>query len=173
MANGTVKFFNVSKSFGFIAPERGRDDVFVHASALERAGIRSLNKGDLMSFGVEEDRRSGKLSATNVRPTDWLRRGSRRAAGAKGGHERSDGSASRGSGGAAALGGGRGTVKWFNPAKGFDSIEPEAGGPNVFVGISAVERAGLREPREGQVLRSEVEESRNGEAAAVNLRVER
>ncbi len=85
MANGTVKFFNVSKSFGFIAPERGRDDVFVHASALERAGIRSLNEGDLMSFGVEEDRRSGKLSATNVRPIDWLRRGSRRAAGAQGG----------------------------------------------------------------------------------------
>src|SRR4028119_1829218 len=69
MANGTVKFFNASKGFGFIAPDDGGADVFVHASALERAGIRGLNEGDLVSFEVEEDRRSGKVSATNLQVT--------------------------------------------------------------------------------------------------------
>jgi CspA family cold shock protein len=174
MANGTVKFFNVSKGFGFIAPERGGDDVFVHASALERAGIRSLNEGDLVSFEVEEDRRSGKLSATNVQLTgSGPAPSGRPAPRAQGGFERSGGSASRSFGGTPAQGGGRGTVKWFNPTKGFGFIEPEAGGQDVFVHISAVERAGLRELREGQVLSFEVEESRNGKAAAVNLRLER
>ena len=66
MANGTVKFFNASKGFGFIAPDGGRDDVFVHATALERAGIRELNEGDLVSFEVEEDRRSGKVAVNNI-----------------------------------------------------------------------------------------------------------
>ncbi len=69
MASGTVKFFNSSKGFGFIAPDDGRADVFVHATALERAGIRELNEGDLVSFEVEEDRRSGKVSATSLRVT--------------------------------------------------------------------------------------------------------
>jgi CspA family cold shock protein len=54
---GTVKFFNTAKGFGFITPEDGSKDVFVHASALEAAGIRSLNEGDKVSFVLEDDRR--------------------------------------------------------------------------------------------------------------------
>ncbi len=54
--NGTVKFFNVAKGFGFITPESGGKDVFVHATALEAAGIRSLNEGDRVSFVIEDDR---------------------------------------------------------------------------------------------------------------------
>jgi CspA family cold shock protein len=54
---GTVKFFNTTKGFGFIQPAEGGKDVFVHATALERAGIRSLNEGDRVSFVVEDDRR--------------------------------------------------------------------------------------------------------------------
>ncbi|HVG49488.1 MAG TPA: cold-shock protein, partial [Rubellimicrobium sp.] len=69
MASGTVKFFNASKGFGFIQPDDGGPDVFVHATALERAGVRDLNEGDQVSFEVEEDRRSGKESATNLRVT--------------------------------------------------------------------------------------------------------
>ena len=57
MTIGTVKFFNTSKGFGFIAPEGGGKDVFVHATALEAAGIRSLNEGDKVSFVLEDDRR--------------------------------------------------------------------------------------------------------------------
>jgi CspA family cold shock protein len=61
---GTVKFFNGAKGFGFITPEDGSKDVFVHASALERAGIRSLNEGDKVTFTLEDDRRGrGKQAA--------------------------------------------------------------------------------------------------------------
>ncbi|HEY5830517.1 MAG: cold-shock protein [Hyphomicrobiaceae bacterium] len=54
---GTVKFFNTAKGYGFITPEGGGKDVFVHATALEQAGIRSLNEGDRVSFVLEDDRR--------------------------------------------------------------------------------------------------------------------
>ena len=55
--NGTVKFFNGGKGFGFIAPDDGSKDVFVHITALEAAGIRALNEGDKISFVLEDDRR--------------------------------------------------------------------------------------------------------------------
>jgi cold shock protein len=55
--NGTVKFFNQAKGYGFVSPEGGGKDVFVHATALEAAGIRSLNEGDRVSFVLEDDRR--------------------------------------------------------------------------------------------------------------------
>jgi CspA family cold shock protein len=62
--NGTVKFFNHARGFGFIAPEGGDKDVFVHASALERSGVRILNEGDKVSFEIEDDTRGrGKQAA--------------------------------------------------------------------------------------------------------------
>jgi cold shock protein len=62
--NGTVKFFNTAKGFGFITPEGGAKDVFVHATALEAAGIGSLNEGDKVSFELEDDRKGrGKQAA--------------------------------------------------------------------------------------------------------------
>ena len=61
---GTVKFFNGAKGFGFIAPDDGGKDVFVHATALEAAGIRTLNEGDKVSFELEDDRKGrGKQAA--------------------------------------------------------------------------------------------------------------
>ena len=65
MANGTVKWFNSTKGFGFIAPEGGRKDVFVHVTALERAGLRGLDDGQSVSFDLETDR-NGRESATNL-----------------------------------------------------------------------------------------------------------
>lgn len=65
MAKGTVKWFNSTKGFGFIAPEQGTKDVFVHISALERAGIRALNDGQAVTFDLERDR-NGRESATNL-----------------------------------------------------------------------------------------------------------
>jgi CspA family cold shock protein len=62
--NGTVKFFNAAKGFGFIQPDDGSKDVFVHATALEAAGIHSLNEGDKVTFVLEDDRRGrGKQAA--------------------------------------------------------------------------------------------------------------
>jgi cold shock protein len=67
MSTGAVKFYNVAKGYGFIQPDDGGKDMFVHASALERAGIRNLVEGQKVSFEIEADRRTGKSSATNVR----------------------------------------------------------------------------------------------------------
>lgn len=64
MANGTVKWFNPTKGYGFIAPEDGSKDVFVHISAVERAGLKSLNEGQRVSYEIITDR--GKQSAGNL-----------------------------------------------------------------------------------------------------------
>jgi cold shock protein len=66
MPTGTVKFFDANKGFGFIAPEGSSQDVFVHISAVERAGIRALVEGQKVSFEVVQDRRTGKNAADNL-----------------------------------------------------------------------------------------------------------
>ena len=67
MTTGTVKWFNNQKGFGFIQPDQGSQDVFVHISAVERAGMTSLNEGQKVSFDVVADRRTGKSAANNLR----------------------------------------------------------------------------------------------------------
>ena len=66
MAQGTVKFFNSQKGFGFIVQDSGGPDVFVHISAVERAGMSNLNEGQKLTFDVEADRKTGKSAATNL-----------------------------------------------------------------------------------------------------------
>ena len=63
MATGTVKWFNGQKGYGFIQPDNGGGDVFVHISAVERAGLRGLDEGQKVSYELEQDRKSGKTSA--------------------------------------------------------------------------------------------------------------
>lgn len=66
MASGSVKWFNTQKGYGFIQPDDGSKDVFVHISAVERAGLRGLNEGQRVTFDIEKGR-EGKVSATNLR----------------------------------------------------------------------------------------------------------
>ena len=66
MASGTVKWFNTDKGFGFIQPEGGGQDAFVHISAVERAGLRTLREGQKVSYELVQDKRSGKVSADNL-----------------------------------------------------------------------------------------------------------
>jgi len=66
MTPGTVKFYNYQKGFGFITPDAGGKDVFVHATALERAGMQSLTEGQKVNFDTEEDRRSGKIAVGRI-----------------------------------------------------------------------------------------------------------
>src|SRR5689334_18366705 len=136
MSTGTVKWFNTAKGFGFIQPDDGGSDVFVHISAVEQAGLRGLNEGDIVSFELEQDRRSGKLSAGQLVVTGHGEAPAR-SGGGGGGFDRPRGGGGfdrpRGGGGGFGGGGGArqpgenvgtgsGTVKWFNPTKGFGFI---------------------------------------------------
>ena len=67
MATGTVKWFNVQKGYGFIQPDNGGKDVFVHISAVERAGLRGLSEGQKVSYEVQSDRRTGEVSAVDLK----------------------------------------------------------------------------------------------------------
>ena len=66
MDKGTVKFYNAQKGFGFITPDNGGNDVFVHATALERAGMHSLSEGQKVAFNTEPDRRTGKIAVAQI-----------------------------------------------------------------------------------------------------------
>jgi cold shock protein len=176
MSTGTVKFFNPAKGFGFISPHDGGSDVFVHISAVERAGLAGLEEGDEVSFELEQDRRSGKVSAVDLQVTGSSPPAAR-SSGPSRGFARDD-RAPRGrsdrapSGGSGTGGSGTGVVKWFNSQKGFGFIQPDDGGGDVFVHISAVERAGLRDLPEGQQVSYEIEQDRrSGKASATNLRI--
>jgi CspA family cold shock protein len=174
MASGTVKWFNTAKGFGFIQPDDGGSDVFVHISAVEQAGLRGLNEGDLVNFELEQDRRSGKLSAGQLVVTG---QGAAPPRSGGGGFDRPRGGGFGGGGGGGGgrpsgdpAGAGAGTVKWFNPTKGFGFIQPEDGGQDVFVHISAVERAGMGSLNEGQKVSFELEKDpRNGKTSAGQL----
>jgi len=74
MNTGTVKFYNDQKGFGFIQPDNGGKDVFVHATALERAGLRGLVEGQKVSFDTAEDRRSGKIAVNNIQTAEFADR---------------------------------------------------------------------------------------------------
>jgi CspA family cold shock protein len=160
----------------FIQPEDGGQDVFVHIAAVERSGLSGLNEGDQVAYELEEDRRSGKTSAGQLRVTGH---GPAPAGGGRGAPRPSRGFDSPRGGGGGGGGfssgtgeSGTGVVKWFNTTKGFGFIQPDNGGGDVFVHISAVERAGLRGLNEGQQVGYELEQDRrSGKTSAGNLRI--
>jgi CspA family cold shock protein len=166
MANGVVKWFNPAKGFGFIQPDDGGPDIFVHIAAVERSGLAGLDEGMIVAYELEQDRRSGKMSAGQIEVLGEAPPSQRRAPPPRsGGFGDSERSVSVG-------GAGSGVVKWFNTTKGFGFIQPDNGGADVFVHISAVERAGLRGLNEGQLVEYDLEQDRRtGKASAGNLRV--
>lgn len=167
MPSGKVKWFNASKGFGFIEPDEGGPDVFVHVSAVERAGLFGLSEGQAIGYELEEDRRAGKSSAANLRVigSGESSRQEARPGFSPRTPERSGPAEGRA---------GSGTVKWFNATKGFGFIEPDGGGEDVFVHASALGRSGLPSLEEGQKVTYEIHASpRTGKSAAANLRVMR
>lgn len=162
---GVVKFFNGQKGFGFIVRDDGGEDVFVHISAVEQAGLTGLAEGQPLSFTLVD--RGGRISATDLKiegdPLPVTERPREpRPGGAAGGF---GGGPQRQLTGEKA----QGTVKFFNAMKGFGFIARDDGQPDAFVHISAVERAGLNGLNEGDRVEFELEVDRRGKTAAVNL----
>jgi CspA family cold shock protein len=171
---GVVKFFNAQKGFGFVVRDDGGEDVFVHISAVEQAGLTGLAEGQPLDFTLVD--RGGRVSATDLKiegePLPVEDRGPPRDRDAGPGAPRG------GAGGAGGAGGPQrqltgekasGTVKFFNAMKGFGFIQRDDGQPDAFVHISAVERAGMTNLNEGDRLEFELEVDRRGKYAAVNL----
>ena len=177
---GVVKFFNAQKGFGFIQVDDRPDDVFVHISAVEQAGLSGLAEGQPLEFSLVD--RGGKVSATDLvidgdpiavperapRPErDGYDRG-----GDRGGFQPRDrdsgpprGAPQRETTGERA----NGTVKFFNDMKGFGFIQRDDGGEDVFVHISALERSGMGQVTQGDRLAFDIEIDRRGKFSAINL----
>ena len=179
---GVVKFFNAQKGFGFVVRDDGGEDVFVHISAVEQAGLTGLAEGQPLGFTLVD--RGGRISATELKiegeplpVTDRAPPREPREGGFGGDRDRGPrGGAAGGFGGAPQrqLTGEKatGTVKFFNAMKGFGFIQRDDGQPDAFVHISAVERAGMGSLNEGDRLQFEIEVDRRGKYAAVNLQNE-
>lgn len=149
---GTVKFFNANKGFGFIQRDDGGEDVFVHISAVERAGLEGLGEGQELEFNLVD--RGGKISASDLQVVgDVVPVAAKRD------------TPQRELTGEKAVG----TVKFFNSMKGFGFITRDDGEADAFVHISAVERSGLSTLNEGDRLEFDLEVDRRGKHSAVNL----
>ncbi len=149
--SGTVKFFNANKGFGFIQQDSGGEDVFVHISAVERAGLEGLAEGQQLKFQLVD--RGGKVSASDLEVVgDVIEVQKREAPQRELTGERASG-----------------TVKFFNAMKGFGFITRDDGQPDAFVHISAVERSGMAGLNEGDRLEFDIEVDRRGKYSAVNL----
>ncbi|MGD9663869.1 MAG: cold-shock protein [Novosphingobium sp.] len=149
---GTVKFFNAQKGFGFIQRDDGGSDVFVHISAVERAGLASLAEGQELEFNLVD--RGGKVSAADLQIVGEVIQTDERPAAPQ--RELTGEKAT-------------GTVKFFNGTKGFGFITRDDGQPDAFVHISAVERSGLSNIGEGDRFEFDLEVDRRGKYSAVNL----
>lgn len=149
---GKVKFFNAQKGFGFIQRDEGGEDVFVHISQVERAGLEGLAEGQELQFNLVD--RGGKISAADLQVVGDVIPVAQKAAGPQ--RELTGEKAT-------------GTVKFFNAMKGFGFITRDDGKEDAFVHISAVERSGLPGINEGDRFEFDLEVDRRGKFSAVNL----
>ncbi|RIV86665.1 cold-shock protein [Aurantiacibacter zhengii] len=149
---GKVKFFNTQKGFGFIQRDEGGEDVFVHISQVERAGLEGLAEGQELQFNLVD--RGGKISAADLQVVGDVIE-----------VQSAPKSPQRELTGEKAVG----TVKFFNTMKGFGFITRDDGKEDAFVHISAVERSGLQGIAEGDRFEFDLEVDRRGKYSAVNL----
>ncbi len=147
---GKVKFFNAQKGFGFIQRDEGGEDVFVHISQVERAGLEGLAEGQELQFNLVD--RGGKVSAADLQVVGDVIEAPAKAP-------------QRELTGEKAVG----TVKFFNTMKGFGFITRDDGKDDAFVHISAVERSGIQSIAEGDRFEFDLEVDRRGKYSAVNL----
>jgi cold shock protein len=182
---GIVKFFNGQKGFGFIQCDEQPDDVFVHISAVEQAGLTGLAEGQPLEFTLVD--RGGKVSATDlIIEGDPIPVPERAPRPERGGFDRGDrggfGGSDRGGFRGGDRGGDRGapqreltgerangTVKFFNDMKGFGFVQRDDGGEDVFVHISSLERSGMGPLQQNDRIAFDIEIDRRGKFSAANL----
>jgi len=159
-ASGTVKWFNSSKGYGFITPDNGNDDVFVHQSAIKADGFRTLGEGEKVMYDIVDE--GGKQKAFDVvgaGSSPLLKgRGVGRSVTPRKWPEGVDPSEGKEIG----------AVKWFNSEKGFGFIAPANGGEDLFVHQSAINSSGFRSLNEGEEVEYKVLEER-GKLKAVDV----
>ncbi len=133
MTKATVKWFNPVKRFGFVIPDDGTPDAFLHVSVIEQAGIQSIAEGAVIECDLVQGERGPQVERIHSYDPPEITVPVQEEGG--------EGSVIEG------------TVKWFNPSKGFGFVTPDTGGKDVFVHISAVERSGLTTLHEAQRVR--------------------
>jgi CspA family cold shock protein len=170
---GAVTWFSASKGFGFIKPADGTEDVFVHVSVVQRAGLDGLREGATVTCEVAPGKKGRQVTRllevnddTAVAPESG---GDGEPGGFRARPPRPFGGGGHGAG--QPVGDpGEGVVKWFNATKGFGFITPDAGGKDVFLHASVVRRAGLMEVQPGQRVRyTAVEREKGPEARTLEL----
>ncbi|CAK0769062.1 cold shock protein [Azospirillaceae bacterium] len=181
-ARATVKWFNQTKGFGFVTPEDGSPDAFLHASAVQTAGHDSLPEGATIVCDLSHGPKGPQVATIYSVDTSTATPSSRSS---RGGGSRDDyGRGGGGGGGGRSSGGGsrggwgghddepmdsgatiKGTVKWFNSEKGFGFVAPADGGKDVFVHKTALERSGVSGLSDGEPVRLTVRQGQKGPEA--------
>ncbi|SOD94748.1 cold-shock DNA-binding protein family [Caenispirillum bisanense] len=154
----TVKWFNATKGFGFVAFTDGTPDAFLHISVIERVGLRDVQPGTTLVCDVEVGPKGPQIA--DIQSIDASTAEAGGAAGFGGG--RADGGFGGGGGGDETV---EGVVKFFSPDKGFGFVTPDAGGKDVFVGVGALQRSGLDLLDSGQRVRLHTRMGKKGPMA--------
>ena len=152
----TVKWYNPTKGFGFVTPNDGSADVFLHVSVVEQAGLQSLDEGAILVCDLADGQKGAQVSTIHSVEAGSAppQRGSRPTTGSRYPRQSVNDYDDDGYGAKPSRGGTvEGTVKWFNSDKGFGFIAPDQDGKDVFVHISALERAGLSTLQDNQRVR--------------------
>ena len=173
-ARATVKWFNPTKGFGFVTPEDGSPDAFLHISAVQAAGHDALPEGATIICDLSHGPKGPQVASISSVDTSTANSGGGRP---QRSGPRSDFGHSSPRGGGASRGGWggsdddqggesiEGTVKWFNADKGFGFVAPQGGGKDVFVHRSALERSGLHALADGEPVRLTVRQGQKGPEA--------
>jgi CspA family cold shock protein len=162
--SGAVTWFSTSKGFGFIKPNDGTDDIFVHVSVVQRAGLESLREGATVQCEVAPGKKGRQVmrlleiddSTATPESAEGGPRGLRQTRSGFGAPPAGDP--------------GEGVIKWFNATKGFGFITPDTGGKDIFLHASVVRRAGLMDVQPGQRVRyTAVDRDKGPEARTIEI----
>ena len=158
----TVKWFNPTKGFGFVSPEDGSPDAFLHVSAVQAAGYDALDEGTTITCDLARGPKGPQVASIHPVDASTAQRSARPRTGGfdRGGYDRG-GYDAGGAGGEEV----DGTVKWFNADKGFGFITPSTGGKDVFVHVNVLRRSGMQTLQEGDQVRVTVRQGQKGPEA--------